>query len=205
MLSSGATAPTSAQVKAGNDSSNTPANWSGSVSLLSPGISGTKTVSGLTFGATYDVYFAAEDLEGNLQVSPQLVSSAPVAPVSQFATGAFAWGTSSVWSATTGGPYTGFWGDGNNAVFEGGGGVVAVGSGTNVNDMTFSNTSTLQGGPLTLVGTTQPTITVSSGIPRLEVPIAGTQGFIKAGSGTLQMTGTVVTPSPAATSSVRVF
>jgi autotransporter-associated beta strand protein len=100
VLPSGASAPTSAQVKAGNDASDTPAPG-GSMSLLTSGVSGSDYVGGLIVGTTYDVYFAAEDLEGNLQVSPQLVSSAPAAAVDQFVTGGFIWGTSSVWSATT--------------------------------------------------------------------------------------------------------
>lgn len=187
-LPSGASAPTSAQVKAGTDAADATAP-SGSMALLTPGISGTKTIAGLTIGTTYDVWFVAEDLEGNLQAAPTSIVSAPVAPVSQFATGGFAWGTASVWSGTTLGPYNGPWGAGNNAVFEGGASVIPVVSGTVVNNMTFSNSFILQGGPLTLAGTTQPTITVTAGIPKLEVALAGTQGFIKAGSGTLQMTG----------------
>jgi hypothetical protein len=137
VLASGASAPTSAQVKAGTDASDATAP-SGSMSLLTPGVAGNDAVGGLTIGATYDVWFVAEDLVGNLQAAPTSVSSAPVAPVSQFATGAFAWGTASVWSDTTGGPYTDPWGEGNNAVFEGGFGVVPVVSGTIVNDITFS-------------------------------------------------------------------
>lgn len=190
VLPSGAPAPTSAQVKAGNDASDSAAPFSGDISLLSPGVSGTDAVNGLSIGTTYDVYFAAEDLEGNLQTSPQWVISAPVAPVSQFATGGFAWGTASAWSNATSGPYTNAWGSGNHAVFEGTAGVVPVVSGTIANDMTFSSGNfILQGGPLSLIGTTQPTITVSAGIPKLETALAGTQGFIKSGSGTLQMTG----------------
>jgi autotransporter-associated beta strand protein len=162
------------------------------MTLLTAGVSGGAAVNGLTVGTTYDVYFVAEDLKGNLQASPQLVSSAPVAAVDQFVTGGFSWGTSSVWSATTLGPYTDPWGGGNNAVFEGTGGVVAIASGTIVNDMTFnSNTWTLQGGPLTLTGTAQPVINVNTLIiPRLENALAGTQGFRKTGSGILRLVGT---------------
>jgi autotransporter-associated beta strand protein len=189
-LPSGASAPTSAQVKAGTDASDVAAP-SGGMALPSAGISGTKTIAGLTIGATYDVWFVAEDLLGNLQAAPASVASAPAAPVSQFVTGGFAWGTASVWSATTLGPYTGPWGSGNNAVFEGGSGVVAVASGTVVNDITFnSNSWILQGGPLTLAGTTQPIINVNANTPVFENPLAGTQGFKKTGSGTLQIKGT---------------
>ena len=189
-LPSGASAPTSAQVKAGTDAADATAP-SGSMTLLTPGISSTKTIAGLTIGTTYDVWFVAEDLEGNLQAAPTSIVSAPVAPVSQFATGGFAWGTASVWSGTTLGPYTGPWGSGNNAVFEGTAGVVPVAAGTIVNNMTFSSGNfILQSGPLSLIGTSQPTISVTAGIPKLELALAGTQGFIKAGSGTLQMTGT---------------
>ncbi len=189
-LPSGASAPTSAQVKAGTDAADAAAP-SGSINLLSPGSSGTKTIAGLTIGATHDVWFVAEDLEGNLQAAPTSIVSAPVAPVSQFATGGFAWGTASVWSATTLGPYNGPWGSGNNAVFEGGFGVVAIGSGTVVNDITFnSNSWILQGGPLTLAGTTQPVISVNANTPVFETSLAGTQGFKKTGSGTLQIKGT---------------
>ncbi len=189
-LPSGATAPTSAQVKAGTDAANVAAP-SGSMNLITPGISGTKTIAGLTIGATHDVWFVAEDLEGNLQAAPTSVVSAPAAPVSQFATGAFAWGTASVWSATTLGPYNGPWGSGNNAVFEGGSGVVAIGSGTVVNDITFnSNSWILQGGPLILAGATQPVINVNANTPKFENALAGTQGFKKTGSGTLQLAAT---------------
>ena len=68
---------------------------SGSIPGLSAGVDGSDIVGGLTVGTTYDVYFAAEDLEGNLQAAPQLVTSAPAAAVDQFATGAFTWGTDS--------------------------------------------------------------------------------------------------------------
>lgn len=189
-LPSGAPAPTSAQVKAGTDASDVAAP-SGSMALPSPGNNGSATIAGLTIGATHDVWFVAEDLEGNLQAAPTSVISTPVGPVSQFATGGFAWGTASVWSATSLGPYNGPWGSGNNAVFEGGFGVVAIGSGTVVNDITFnSNSWILQGGPLTLAGTTQPVINVNANTPAFQCSLAGSQGFRKTGSGALRMTGT---------------
>ena len=189
-LPSGTTAPSSVQVKSGTDASDSPAP-AGSMSLLNAGLSGSDYVGGLTVGTTYDVYFVAEDIKGNLQAAPQLVSSAPEIAVDQFATGGFTWGTASKWSSVTGGPYTGPWADGNNAVFEGIAGTVPVISGTVVNDMTISNGFILLGGPLTLAGPTQPTINVPTGaFSQLGNSLAGTQGFKKTGSGTLRMNGT---------------
>ena len=188
-LPSGATAPTSAQVKAGTDAADSPAAAATIAGLLA-GIDGSVNIGGLTVGVTYDVYFVAQDLAGNLQASPQLVSSAPAAAVDQFASGGFTWGTDSKWSSVSGGPYTGPWADGNNAVFEGTGGTIPVNAGTVVNDITFPNGYTLLGGPMILAGTLQPTITVTTGVSQLGNSLGGTQGFRKTGSGILRMTGT---------------
>ena len=71
VVADGATAPTSAQVKAGNDASDSPAIDSGSIALTAS-TENTAAISGLSPGAPYDVYFVAEDDEGspNLQTTP---------------------------------------------------------------------------------------------------------------------------------------
>jgi hypothetical protein len=73
VLADGASAPTSAQVKAGNDSTNSAAFKSGSIPLT-VNTEATAPVTGLTTDSTYDVYFVAEDAALMLQPSPSLVS-----------------------------------------------------------------------------------------------------------------------------------
>ena len=54
-------------------------------------LDGSDTDGGLTVGAAYDVWFVAEDLEGNLQATPLMVSSAPGVAVDQFTSGGSTW------------------------------------------------------------------------------------------------------------------
>lgn len=67
VLPDSATAPTAAQIKAGQDSTGTdvPAGYSGSVELIAD-VAGSATASGLTSSTAYDVYVVAEDAFGNL-------------------------------------------------------------------------------------------------------------------------------------------
>ncbi len=72
VLPDGATAPTAAQVKAGNDAGGNPVSPSGSISITSANTDFTATISGLTASTAYDVYVVAEDDEAtpNLQANP---------------------------------------------------------------------------------------------------------------------------------------
>lgn len=84
VLADGATAPTAAQVKAGNDASNSPALRSGNLVLIAD-TEGTAPVAGLATDSAYDVYFVAEDAVANLQASPAMagvsLSSSAVEPL----------------------------------------------------------------------------------------------------------------------------
>jgi hypothetical protein len=73
VLAQGATAPSSAQVKAGQDASGNSlaSNLYGSITATSAETDYTTAVTGLSSGTSYDVYFVAEDESGkNLQASP---------------------------------------------------------------------------------------------------------------------------------------
>ncbi|MCH7226807.1 GDSL-type esterase/lipase family protein [Haloferula sp. A504] len=74
VVADGDPAPSAAQVKAGDDSSNSPAIAGGSIAL-SADTESTAAITGLTPGTTYDVYFVAEDdaTAPNLQTNPALV------------------------------------------------------------------------------------------------------------------------------------
>jgi hypothetical protein len=74
VLASGATAPSSAQVKAGQDASSSAAIAGGSISCVAGNTEYTTAVSGLTGGTNYDVYYVAEDGSAILQASPTLVT-----------------------------------------------------------------------------------------------------------------------------------
>ncbi|UXX79317.1 Ig-like domain-containing protein [Reichenbachiella carrageenanivorans] len=79
MLPSGATIPNGTQIQAGTDGDDNPAIYSNFYS----GINGFYTIdiSSLVASTTYDVYFVAEDLSGNISsVQPLTVTTAP-APV----------------------------------------------------------------------------------------------------------------------------
>ena len=79
ILSSGAAAPTSAQVKAGQDANGNSlqASYYGAISVSSAYQDFTETVSGLSSNTSYDVYFVAEDNESpaNIQDNPVKVSA----------------------------------------------------------------------------------------------------------------------------------
>lgn len=88
VVPNGAPAPTAAQVKAGNDSTNAPALRSGSIALTA-NVEATASVTGLTADTTYDVWFVAQDVAPNLQMVPVMVSvtltSGPMEPfISEF-------------------------------------------------------------------------------------------------------------------------
>lgn len=73
-LADGATAPTSAQVKAGNDSTDSAAPEAKSVSASS-GVSADLVFSTGSLSTAYDYYIVAEDSSGNLQATPTLVEA----------------------------------------------------------------------------------------------------------------------------------
>jgi hypothetical protein len=79
VLPDGASAPTAAQVKAGQDSGGSPVSTSGSVALTA-NTEATAAVGSLSPSTAYDVYFVAEDVTPNLQVSPVKVDATTPAP-----------------------------------------------------------------------------------------------------------------------------
>jgi len=91
VLADGATAPSAAQVKAGNDSSNSPATVAGNLALTA-NTEATGPVTGLTADTSYDVYFIAEDAVPNLQATPVLINVSLVTPA------VVTWGS---WTAVT--------------------------------------------------------------------------------------------------------
>jgi hypothetical protein len=78
VLPAGATAPTTAQVKAGQDASGASlvSNLKGNIACALAATEYTTDITGLTSETTYDVYFAAENLAGNnLQAAPTKVTT----------------------------------------------------------------------------------------------------------------------------------
>ena len=79
ILSSGATAPSSSQVRAGQDASGTTlsSTYMGNITISAGFTSYSEALSGLSASTTYDVYFVAEDNESpsNLQDNPVKVSA----------------------------------------------------------------------------------------------------------------------------------
>ena len=76
VLANGATAPSSAQVKAGQDASSAAATASGSIACAAGSTEYSAAAGGsLANSTTYDVYFVAQDASGsNLQASPVMVT-----------------------------------------------------------------------------------------------------------------------------------
>ncbi|MBI1767754.1 MAG: lamin tail domain-containing protein [Bacteroidetes bacterium] len=70
VLADGASAPSSTQVKAGQDNSGNAISNSGFISVPSSGADFSKTLTGLSPSTSYDVYSVAEDLALNLQANP---------------------------------------------------------------------------------------------------------------------------------------
>ncbi|MFV3078023.1 DUF4347 domain-containing protein, partial [Niveispirillum fermenti] len=80
VVANNATAPTAAQVKAGQDSTGAVALKSGNSTANSGNFdSSFSAVTGLTAGTDYDVYFVAEDSAGNLMVTPVKVDASTTA------------------------------------------------------------------------------------------------------------------------------
>ncbi len=103
VLASGATAPSSAQVKAGQDASGTAlaANEKGTVTNTAGATEYTATVTGLSAITTYDVYFVAENSLANLQASPQKVSVTTLPTTYTWnQTGTASWATAGNWTPT---------------------------------------------------------------------------------------------------------
>ncbi len=73
VLPDGATAPTSAQVKAGTDATDVAASVSGNFSITTANADVTKNITGLSQATAYDVYVVSEDLVPNVQTSPVLL------------------------------------------------------------------------------------------------------------------------------------
>eukprot|EP00163_Fabomonas_tropica_P021785 TRINITY_DN37_c0_g2_i2.p1 TRINITY_DN37_c0_g2~~TRINITY_DN37_c0_g2_i2.p1 ORF type:complete len:1371 (+),score=290.14 TRINITY_DN37_c0_g2_i2:438-4115(+) len=74
VVSSGAAAPSSAQVEAGNDQSSSPALKAGSISVAVLNTEYSGSVTGLSQATSYDVYLAAKDPSSNLMTSPASLS-----------------------------------------------------------------------------------------------------------------------------------
>ena len=117
----------------------------------------------------------------------------------QYATGAFTWdnGTTTKWSATSGGPYTSVWTSGNDAVLEGTAGTLTLSSPT-VENINFNTTGFILSGAstLTLAGTT-PTLFLGSGISatvgnNTGTVLGGSVGLTKGGLGTLTLSNNTV-------------
>jgi autotransporter-associated beta strand protein len=79
VVADGATPPTSAQVKAGTDSSDGPALQSGNLPMVA-GVENTAAVTGLAANTDYDVWFVAEDSIPNLQSDPFPVDASTATP-----------------------------------------------------------------------------------------------------------------------------
>lgn len=79
VLPDGASAPTAAQVKAGQDSGGSPVSTSGSFALAA-NTEASAAVGSLSPDTAYDVYFVAEDVAANLQVSPVKVDASTLSP-----------------------------------------------------------------------------------------------------------------------------
>jgi len=77
VLTSGAVAPTSTQVKAGQDAGSAALspNLIGTINVTTSATEFTSLVTGLTASTTYDVYFVAEDNVPNIQAAPTKVSA----------------------------------------------------------------------------------------------------------------------------------
>ena len=101
-------------------------------------------------------------------------------------------GTTAKWSSLSGGPYTSFWTNGNDAVFEGTAGTVNIGAGgVNARNINFTvNSYQVSAQTLTLSGSV-PTITVGNGLStKITSALAGSAGLTKAGGGILDLEGT---------------
>ena len=70
VLADGATAPSAAQVKAGQDNASAAVSISGFLTITAANANATKTITGLTSNTTYDVFVVAEDAALNLQANP---------------------------------------------------------------------------------------------------------------------------------------
>ena len=108
--------------------------------------------------------------------------------------GAGTWDTSGVlWSPNndgTSGPYS-FWNNAphDDAFFGGTAGTVTLGGPMTVHNITFQTDGySLTGGSL-ILGGTSPTLSVTTGTSTIASPITSTSGLIKAGAGTLMLSG----------------
>ena len=125
-----------------------------------------------------------------LLASLVLLAAGGAQAATQYAAGAFTWGTDAKWAASSGGSYASAWTSGNDAVFEGAAGTVGIAAaGVTAHNLTFNTTGYLiQNNTLTLNGTA-PTISTDIGITATVASvIAGSAGLTKAGTGTLVLT-----------------
>ncbi|MCB2377375.1 T9SS type A sorting domain-containing protein [Hymenobacter sp. BT635] len=80
VLASGATAPSAAQVKAGQDASGTAAALKGTLTNTTANSAVTGTITGLAPATTYSVYVVADDAVANLQAAPVSLTVTTLAP-----------------------------------------------------------------------------------------------------------------------------
>jgi hypothetical protein len=80
VLADGATAPTSAQVKAGTDAADGAPIASGNIVIAAATTDYSANVTGLTASTAYDIYVVAEDGLTNIQATPTLVNVTTAAP-----------------------------------------------------------------------------------------------------------------------------
>jgi hypothetical protein len=79
VLAAAATAPSATQVKNGQDSTGAAVAKSGSMTVNNAFTTYTQSVTGLTASTAYKVYFAAEDLKGNLNATVAVVDASTTA------------------------------------------------------------------------------------------------------------------------------
>lgn len=103
VLNDGATAPSSAQVIAGNDGNDAAGIDSGNQSVSSGGFTHNFNITGLTAGSSYDIYVVAQDDEGspNVQTSPTLLEVTTTATLTWDGSTDNDWDTASNWTPTT--------------------------------------------------------------------------------------------------------
>ncbi|MBB1192126.1 endonuclease [Flavobacterium sp. SOK18b] len=74
VLPAGSTAPSIAQIKTGNDATNTAAIKSGLLTIIDPEVEYTQSLTGLSIGTSYDLYAISEDGSGNTQASSTVLN-----------------------------------------------------------------------------------------------------------------------------------
>ncbi|WP_170063276.1 T9SS type A sorting domain-containing protein [Polaribacter porphyrae] len=103
LLADGATAPSSAQVKAGTDGNDASGITSASQLVNSGGFTHDFNISSLSAGSSYDIYVVAEDDEGspNLQASPTLLEVTTTSTLTWDGSSSNDWATAANWTPAT--------------------------------------------------------------------------------------------------------